>query len=241
MSYYPNLPPLPVRSPSSQGSPMRTPLSVSSQRTSQGSPMRTPLSVSSQRTLMNSNLSPRSSLSPVRTPTTLLPLAASPRPYSPSRMPPPLPTLASPVTYRVSPTPVRNRALSSPFYRNPTTMAPRSPTRTPSPLLASPSRTRLSHPPTPHLENRTHVALNLETTAARGKYLDVSKTTESGAGTKTKDELPSTAIMLGNEYPLNRAYFSDRINDSGTGLMNFLNLYYGDEEMARRHLMRIFM
>ena len=126
--------------------------------------------------------------------------------------------------------------------------------------LASP--TRLSPPTAPYLGNRTlnlssprraasptrlsppesipNAALRLHLLAQPNTYLDVSKTNIFGAGTKSKNKLPSTAILLGTEYPLNRVYFSNRINDSMTGALNFLTLYHGNANMARNHLERLY-
>ena len=140
------------------------------------------------------------------------------------------------------------------------------PTRVDSPArLTPPIRTspiRLSPPTAPYLGNRTlnlssprraasptrlsppesipNAALRLHLLAQPNTYLDVSKTNIFGAGTKSKNKLPSTAILLGTEYPLNRVYFSNRINDSMTGALNFLTLYHGNANMARNHLERLY-
>ena len=135
------------------------------------------------------------------------------------------------------------------------------PIKLPSPIK-TPSPTRLSPPTAPYLGNRTlnlssprraasptrlsppesipNAALRLHLLAQPNTYLDVSKTNIFGAGTKSKNKLPSTAILLGTEYPLNRVYFSNRINDSMTGALNFLTLYHGNANMARNHLERLY-
>jgi hypothetical protein len=71
------------------------------------------------------------------------------------------------------------------------------------------------------------------------KYINITNTNENGSGTNTSDkEPPSSACTLSDDGPWSHAFFVRKRDGDATkrleGVMNFLNLYYGDQHSAER-------